>query len=249
MVYRFRMVGIPNNCTASFTVMTKHVGIRGMSKKSALLNPKQRIAMVSSRSTAWGPTVSDKMLAQSNALRLQELKQMGSRVICLDISQGKEPVAIPVVNEVDDEGVPEFEYVTDYKITSDLVHEFIANAATIQQKQGRCEIKPCALTTAQGLGVRQFFTNGQLLESNSMGVYECSSSCTSKACETHRVVQKGVRQPLEVFRTEQKGWGVRCKNTLQGGDFIAAYLGELLHDLSMDSRTDDMYFFDLNHFE
>lgn len=65
-----------------------------------------------------------------------------------------------MVNEVDDEGVPEFEYVTDYKISSDLVREFIENAATIQQKQGRFEIKPCALATAQGLGVRQYFTNG-----------------------------------------------------------------------------------------
>ncbi len=41
------------------------------------------------------------------------------------------------------------------------------------------------------------------------GIWECCSGCTSPACQLHKVVTAGVKPPLEVFRTRNKGWGLR----------------------------------------
>jgi histone-lysine N-methyltransferase SUV39H len=33
-----------------------------------------------------------------------------------------------------------------------------------------------------------------------------------------------------VFRTFDKGWGVRCPNPIKKGEFIAEYVGEMMHN-------------------
>ena len=38
------------------------------------------------------------------------------------------------------------------------------------------------------------------------------------------------RRPLQVFKTEERGYGVRCTRKLDPGTFICAYLGEVACD-------------------
>ena len=63
----------------------------------------------------------------------------------------------------------------------------------------------------------------------------------------NRVVQKGLKIPLQIFECTEKakGWGVKALAKITKGNFICEYIGEILTDLEADRRTDDSFFFDL----
>lgn len=67
----------------------------------------------------------------------------------------------------------------------------------------------------------------------------------------NRVVQNGIKIPMEIFECDEKekGWGVKALTKLPKGTFIAEYTGEILTDYESDRRTDDTYFFDLGSFD
>jgi histone-lysine N-methyltransferase SETDB1 len=51
--------------------------------------------------------------------------------------------------------------------------------------------------------------------------------CKKQSC-FNRVVQNPISVHLELFKTENKGWGVRCLHDLPKGAFIATYSGMVL---------------------
>ncbi|MGH0151816.1 UNVERIFIED_CONTAM: hypothetical protein FKN15_063447 [Acipenser sinensis] len=61
------------------------------------------------------------------------------------------------------------------------------------------------------------------------GIYECSAwcKCDLKLCQ-NRVVQHGLRVRLQVFKTEETGWGVRCLDDIDEGTFVCTYAGKIL---------------------
>lgn len=77
-------------------------------------------------------------------------------------------------------------------------------------------------------------------------IFECNDSCS---CNTitcnNRVVQKGLTHRFEVFKTQDKGWGVRSLRMIQKGSFVCEYVGEIITDSEADKRDDDSYVFDL----
>ncbi|KAL6111302.1 setmar [Pungitius sinensis] len=59
-------------------------------------------------------------------------------------------------------------------------------------------------------------------------VFECNALCAcSDACSS-RVVQGGLRLRLEVYATEDKGWGVRTLEAIPRGTFVCEYAGEVI---------------------
>ncbi|KAI5643845.1 hypothetical protein NE865_04021 [Phthorimaea operculella] len=61
---------------------------------------------------------------------------------------------------------------------------------------------------------------------------ECSSQlcpCGDK-CKNQRIQRHEWASGLEKFMTENKGWGVRTKETITAGDFILEYVGEVVSD-------------------
>lgn len=58
-------------------------------------------------------------------------------------------------------------------------------------------------------------------------VYECGPwcSCDRSLCQ-NRLVQRGIRIRLQVFQTDQCGWGVRCRDDLDRGTFVCIYAGD-----------------------
>lgn len=75
------------------------------------------------------------------------------------------------------------------------------------------------------------------------------------AC-VNRVVERGRRIPLQIFRTEDRGWGVRTLVDLQKGQFVDCYMGEILtarearhrRSVSTMARRKDVYLFALDKF-
>eukprot|EP00965_Chrysotila_dentata_P241327 6204209-Pleurochrysis_carterae.AAC.2 len=91
-------------------------------------------------------------------------------------------------------------------------------------------------------------TEGCLLRARD-NLFECngSSSCSQRCY--NRVVGRGVRAELQVFKTVGRGWGVRSQKPLSAGSFICEYTGEMLLDSDAEAAglaVDDSYLFNLD---
>jgi [histone H3]-lysine9 N-trimethyltransferase SUV39H len=88
-------------------------------------------------------------------------------------------------------------------------------------------------------------------------IYECNQNCNcGDDCKT-RVVQRGRRVGLEIFKTRDRGWGLRCKEDLRTGQFIDLYKGEIVtieeaeqrRKQAENSAQKDSYFYALDKFK
>ncbi|CAI5506064.1 unnamed protein product [Closterium sp. Naga37s-1] len=111
-------------------------------------------------------------------------------------------------------------------------------------------------------GMLPFTREGGLIEAQQI-VYECGPQCAcsckagfgnasssggggGSAC-INRVSQKGVQVRLEVFKTENKGWGLRSWDAIPAGHFVCEYTGDLMRDDDAETlRGNDEYLFDLD---
>ncbi|KAF3688307.1 Histone-lysine N-methyltransferase SETDB2 [Channa argus] len=73
------------------------------------------------------------------------------------------------------------------------------------------------------------YTHHRLTEPVPSGLYECGPwcGCDRVSCQ-NRVVQRGIRVRLQVFQTEERGWGVRCRDDLDRGTFVCIFAGVVL---------------------
>lgn len=118
--------------------------------------------------------------------------------------------------------------------------------------------------TSQGQPKLAYYSNGPragLLRSRYLGsrapIYECHDGC---ACERetcpNRVVERGRRIPLQIFRTKDRGWGVRTLVDIDKGQFVDRYLGEIITAAEANrrranattARRKDVYLFALDKF-
>ncbi|GLU13667.1 hypothetical protein SLE2022_302870 [Rubroshorea leprosula] len=77
---------------------------------------------------------------------------------------------------------------------------------------------------------------GRIILEEGYLVYECNSMCSCKRTCPNRVLQNGVRVKLEVFKTKNKGWGVRAGETILRGTFVCEYVGEILDEHEANKR-------------
>ncbi|KAL4314282.1 histone-lysine N-methyltransferase SUVR5 isoform X1 [Arachis ipaensis] len=70
--------------------------------------------------------------------------------------------------------------------------------------------------------------NGRIILEEGYLVYECNRRCRCNKSCPNRILQNGVRVKLEVFKTENKGWGVRAGEAILRGTFVCEYIGEVL---------------------
>ncbi|KAL8736172.1 MAG: hypothetical protein Q9166_000327 [cf. Caloplaca sp. 2 TL-2023] len=85
-------------------------------------------------------------------------------------------------------------------------------------------------------------------------IYECNKKCNCEDNCKNRNVQYGRNVPLEIFKTKNRGWGLRCPVTLRKGDFIDTYRGEIITvaeaNLRQKNRSadEDNYFMNFDKF-
>ena len=180
-------------------------------------------------------------------------KKGRKRIVCEDISFGREQFNIRCVNEIDDEEPPPFTYVTQPvpgNITSLKKNPNFMSCCSCTDNcrdASKCEC-------AQLMGGHAYDSTGTVVNDKPGGIYECSDLC---ACNKYRclnrVVGNGIRFPLEVFRCagdgKGKGWGVRCTVDIPPGSFVADYLGEVLNETDCERRGQrygDEYLFALD---
>ncbi|KAM0286445.1 hypothetical protein ACHAQH_000871 [Verticillium albo-atrum] len=87
-------------------------------------------------------------------------------------------------------------------------------------------------------------------------LYECHEGCNCTSRCPNRVVERGRRVALQIFRTAHTGWGVRPLVDIRQGQFVDKYVGEVItpeeaqrrRDASEVARHKDVYLFALDKF-
>ena len=167
-----------------------------------------------------------------------EIRPSPVKVINEDISRGQENLAIPVVNDVDDQVVDlSFEYFST-RIALPGVDMNIGlvsgcNCKTDCSDALTCDCRRLTDEAAEGApDISDFegYRNKLLPSVYVHGIYECNPSCSCLSRCLNRVTQEGIKAQLEVFRTKNKGWGLRSLHDLPQGFFICLYSGEVMKD-------------------
>ncbi|XP_064126216.1 histone-lysine N-methyltransferase SETDB2 isoform X5 [Loxodonta africana] len=158
----------------------------------------------------------------------------------VDISSGVESVPISFCNEIDSRKLPYFKYRKTMWPRAYYLNNF-SNMFTdsCDCSEGCIDITKCACLqlTARNAKTCPLSSNAittgykykRLQRQIPTGIYECSllCKCNRQMCQ-NRVVQHGPKVRLQVFKTEKKGWGVRCLDDIDRGTFICIYSGRLL---------------------
>lgn len=171
-----------------------------------------------------------------------------------DISRGAEPVPVSFCNEIDCSKLPYF----TYKKAPWPPAYYMENFSSMFKDSCSCtdgcrDISVCACLqlTAKASGLLSHrsrkkqplgYHYKRLHTSVPTGIFECSMSCTCDhlACQ-NRVVQHGLQLRLQVFKTEDKGWGVRCVDDIDSGTFVCTYAGQILtRNVNMDASCEDV---------
>ncbi|KAF1590837.1 UNVERIFIED_CONTAM: Histone-lysine N-methyltransferase SUV39H1, partial [Eudyptes robustus] len=126
---------------------------------------------------------------------------------------------IAVENEVDLHGPPrDFVYINEYKVGAGISLTPVAVG---------CECRDCLAEAAggccPGASRNKFAYNeaGQVRIRAGLPIYECNSRCRCGADCPNRVVQKGIRYDLCIFRTGNgRGWGVRTLERIRKNSFV-----------------------------
>uniref|UniRef100_A0A1I8EWK4 Pre-SET domain-containing protein family protein n=1 Tax=Wuchereria bancrofti TaxID=6293 RepID=A0A1I8EWK4_WUCBA len=186
-----------------------------------------------------------------------------------DFTNGYEAIPIPVYNEIDDELPPKIEYYPrryPYDKETDISSislDFCSGCTCTDDcaDETRCE---CRLLTrsevlrldkslqplhAKGYMYRNLALGGTD-ESYLSGLYECNDKCRCNRSKCHnRVVQQQMKIPVELFKTEKMGWGVRSMIDIPAGVFLCTYAGAILTDSQAEREGKtfgDEYFADVN---
>lgn len=159
---------------------------------------------------------------QLNALKQWE---MDIQAVCSDLAQ------IKVVNGVDLEGPPiHFNYINSYIPGPDVV---IPNDPPLGCECIICPKKKCCISQFG----KSTYHEGLLKVPRGTPIYECNSSCKCGLDCRNRVVQHGRTVPVAIFRTKNgRGWGLRTLSTIQKGQFVVEYVGEVITNQEAERR-------------
>ncbi|XP_067896038.1 uncharacterized protein [Heterodontus francisci] len=152
-----------------------------------------------------------------------------------DISHGIEPVPVPLYNAID---VSTPEYFKYRKARVPHGYLLSSSAEMFQQKcnctdgcndKSRCACQQLTARVNKRFSRASGYEYKRLLQYAPSGLYECNKwcKCNERMCE-NRVVQQGLKARLQLFKTEKKGWGVRCMDDVDEGTFVCCYAGRVL---------------------
>lgn len=83
-------------------------------------------------------------------------------------------------------------------------------------------------------------------------IYECNWKCSCPMDCNNRVVQHGRKIPLCIFRTNNRGWGVKTLQSIKANTFVTEYVGEVITSDEAERRgkayddEGETYLFDLD---
>lgn len=158
-------------------------------------------------------------------------------VILPDLTSGAENLPICLVNDVDSEKGPA--YFT-YSPTLKYAKPFTSSKSLSCRCANGCQPATNCPCVERNGGYLPYSSGGVLLSHN-LVIHECGPSCQCPPTCRNRISQTGLKLRLEVFKTKNKGWGLRSWDPIRAGAFICEYAGEVIEN---GNDSDDDYIFD-----
>ncbi|KAJ1926357.1 hypothetical protein FBU59_007322, partial [Linderina macrospora] len=153
--------------------------------------------------------------------------------------------SLSVVNTVDDVcSVEDFTYINENK--------FSKNVPVPDDPLFPCQCEDSCVEGCPCLEQRYYDKDGRVQVETSEPIFECSERCGCGPECSSRVVQRGSMIQFEIFRALYKGWGIRTKQKVRQGTYIAEYVGEIIdYDEAEkrgieDRKKGNTYLFDLD---
>ncbi|TMW43116.1 hypothetical protein DOY81_011808 [Sarcophaga bullata] len=151
-----------------------------------------------------------------------------------DISGGQEKMAIPLVNYYDNTLPPECKYSAKVIPTEGVnINTDPAFLVGCDCEDDCIDKTKCACWQLTLAGAKYGNPNAapeevgyqyrRLLDHVPTGIYECNINCKCKSSCLNRVVQNSLTMKLQVFKTSNRGWGLRCINDIPRGSFVCVY--------------------------
>ncbi|KAM7362899.1 histone-lysine N-methyltransferase Su(var)3-9-like [Cochliomyia hominivorax] len=134
---------------------------------------------------------------------------------------------INVENNVDFDTLdPSFEYISE---NFPSVGVEITNVPPIGCKceDGCAPSKKCCARMANTYFAYE--KSGRLRIYPGEAIYECNSKCVCSADCPNRVIQRGRKNSLCLFKTSNgRGWGVKTEKPIRKGEYVSEYMGEII---------------------
>jgi histone-lysine N-methyltransferase SETDB1 len=180
-----------------------------------------------------------------------------------DLSKGLEQVPVPVINGINNEMLDFCNYATkrvpmeDVPLNTDPEFLIGCDCEDDCADKMKCACWQLTLDGAAYMGKNVDpnsigYVYRRLHEQVLTGIYECNSRCRCSSTCLNRVVQNPMSIKLQVFRTHNRGWGIRCVNDVPQGTFICIYAGTI-HTEQMANEDGitygDEYFAELDYIE
>lgn len=164
----------------------------------------------------------------------------------------KEDALIKVENDYDLEGPPKgFIYINECLASSDIT---IPDDPLVGCECDSCQPKNRKCCGVQNAHFRfNYSQTGRMNLELGTPVYECNKRCKCGPDCRNRVMQKGRKAPLCIYRTNNGcGWGVRALRKIYKGEFVCEYVGEIITQEEAEKRGKNYdrvgrtYLFDLD---
>ncbi|XP_048242082.1 histone-lysine N-methyltransferase eggless-like isoform X2 [Haliotis rufescens] len=156
-----------------------------------------------------------------------------------DLSYGKEAVPISCINGIDRQ-YPDYVEYSNQRIPAqgvklNLDSDFLMCCDCTDNCRDKSKCQCCQLTIehTEALGPNYRDPSAgyefrRLKEPIFTGIFECNPRCKCDSRCHNRLAQNGLNLRLQVFKTEKRGWGLRCLDDIPKGGFICIYAGQLL---------------------
>jgi hypothetical protein len=166
-------------------------------------------------------------------------------VVLPDLTSGEEKVPVSLVNDVDGEkGPAHFTYISTVKYPNPMNLTIPSSGCLCV---GGCLPTNSNCTCIQKNGDFLPYTSTGLIVTQKALVQECGPSCQCASNCKNRVSQAGLKIHLEVFKTKNRGWGLRTLDPIRAGTFICEYAGQVVDPTKIDKfgiDVDDEFVFD-----
>jgi len=243
--FQIRQDYIKENCPAPCRKEIQTLFIKeqklAIHKRAKVIPEKMMNAAVDQLAKSARPN--DKKLAWiKEQLKIRELHRVrGQQIEDLkkyekEINEIDPHAFVSILNDADLEGPPrQMQYINSYKASDGIS---IPDDPFIGCECETCELKSEKSCCSGVAGFQLAYTKHSKLRIDvGQPIYECNKRCACGPDCTNRVVQKGRKHKLQIYRTDNGcGWGVRAMENIKAGSFVVEYVGEVITSDEAEER-------------
>lgn len=160
----------------------------------------------------------------------------------------KEAIPVMIENKQDFDDPPEFEYIEKNSLSDDIYLVECNNGTGCTCKGCSNKSKCCPKLRKEMFPYKKNSAGEIVLKSacDDTKIIECGILCSCGIECINRESQKPKLTPLCLFKTQNRGWGLKAMTTVPYGKLIIEYTGEFMGQETACSREETAYLFDLN---